>query len=221
MHFCYSPTRYRPTSHDIARLYNAHETRWGLPGMIGSIDCTHVVWRMCLTSLRAQFMRGDHQYPTIMMEAVVSNDLWFWHAYCGPAGSNNDINVLNQSPLFNNEMHGTALKCPFHVNVREYKRGYYLADGIYPTWSVFVKSFPFPADPKEKMFKKVQESARKDVERGFGVLKSKWGIINRLQRSRKRQKTKCGLCMYHIAQYDFKARRKCNLTQLRDGPSNQ
>ncbi|XP_071727326.1 uncharacterized protein [Rutidosis leptorrhynchoides] len=35
-----------------------------------------------------------------MLEAVASYDLWIWHAYFGPAGSNNDINVLNQSDLF-------------------------------------------------------------------------------------------------------------------------
>ncbi|KAI3704588.1 hypothetical protein L1987_74813 [Smallanthus sonchifolius] len=92
-----------PTSHGVALLYNTHEEKHGIPGMLGSIDCTHFVWRMCPTSLRGQYMRGDHQYPTIMLEAVASNDLWFWHAFCGPPGSNNDINVLQQSPLFTDE----------------------------------------------------------------------------------------------------------------------
>ncbi|KAJ0429180.1 putative harbinger transposase-derived protein [Helianthus annuus] len=90
----------RPTSHDIALLYQAHEDRHHLPGMLGSLDCTHFVWRMCPTELRGQYMRGDHQYPTVMLEAVASQDLWIWHAFCGPAGSQNDINVLQQSPLF-------------------------------------------------------------------------------------------------------------------------
>ncbi|KAI3826312.1 hypothetical protein L1987_00358 [Smallanthus sonchifolius] len=172
----------RPTSHDITLLYNAHEVKHGIPGMVGSIDCTHFVWRNCPTSLRGQYMRGDHQYPTIMLEAVASNDLWFWHAFCGSPCSNNDINVLQQSSLFTNEEHGTAPNCPFVVNGRLYKRGYYLTDGIYPTWSTFVKSFPYPTIPKEKTFKKVQESARKDAERAFGVLKGKWGILRRPNR---------------------------------------
>ena len=50
----------RPTSHDIALLYQAHEERHHLPGMLGSLDCTHFVWRMCPTELRGQYMRGDH-----------------------------------------------------------------------------------------------------------------------------------------------------------------
>ena len=165
----------RPTSHDIARLYEAHEERHHIPGMIGSLDCTHFVWRQCPNELRGQYKRGDHQYPTIMMEAVASHDLWIWHAFFGPPGSNNDINVLMQSPLFLTERNGTAPKCLFVVNGRTYKRGYYLTDGIYHTWSTFVKVFNYPTNPKEK----VQESARKDVERAFGVLKGRWGILSR------------------------------------------
>jgi len=86
---------------------------------------------------------------------------------------------INQSPLFLPEQNGTAPKCPMYVHGRLYKRGYYLIDGIYPTWSVFVKATQYPTDPKDKRFKKVQESARKDVERGFGILKAKWGILKR------------------------------------------
>ncbi|GKD47639.1 ALP1-like protein [Tanacetum coccineum] len=40
------------------------------------------------------------KYPTIMLEVVASQDLWIWHAFYGMAGANNDINVLDNSPLF-------------------------------------------------------------------------------------------------------------------------
>ncbi|XP_022031374.1 uncharacterized protein LOC110932340 [Helianthus annuus] len=145
----------RPTSHDVALLYQAHEEKHHLPGMLGSLDCTHFVWRMYPTELRGQYMRGDHSHPTVMLEAVASQDLWIWHAFCGPAGSQNDNNVLQQSPLFLTERNGTAPKCPFYVNNHLYKRGYYLTDGIYPTWSVFEKSFPYPHIVKEKKFKRM------------------------------------------------------------------
>ena len=156
-----------PTSHDIAILYEAHEEKHGIPGMIGSIDCTHWDWRNCPTSLRGQFHRGDHQYPTMILEAVASNDLWIWHAYFGTAGSNNDINVLQRSPLLQADIQGKAPRCPFVLNNRTYNGGYYLADGIYPKWPIFVKTILYPSDEKEEKYKKVQESARKDVERTF------------------------------------------------------
>nr|XP_043624125.1 uncharacterized protein LOC122595753 [Erigeron canadensis] len=40
-------------------------------------------------------------------------------------------------------------------------------------------AYPHPVDPKEVKFKRVQEAARKDVERAFGVLKGKWKILER------------------------------------------
>jgi hypothetical protein len=41
--------------------------------------------------------------------------------------------------------------------------GYYLADGIYPSWATFVKTIPEPQGMKKKYFAEVQEACRKDV----------------------------------------------------------
>ncbi|GJY51775.1 hypothetical protein Tco_0442622 [Tanacetum coccineum] len=51
------------------------------------------------------------------------------------------------------------------------------ADGIYPERANIVKIFPCPQDPKRKKSKEMQEAARKDVERAFRVLQSRWAII--------------------------------------------
>lgn len=65
----------------------------------------------------------------------------------------------------------------FTANRRPYNMAYYLADGIYPKWPVFISSPTAATDPKVQLFKAKQESARKDVKRAFGVLKMRWGII--------------------------------------------
>ncbi|XP_057452643.1 uncharacterized protein LOC130744479 [Lotus japonicus] len=44
-------------------------------------------------------------------------------------GSNNDITVLNQSPVFNEVLRGAAPMVKFRVNETMYHMGYYLADG--------------------------------------------------------------------------------------------
>ena len=106
-----------------------------------------------------------------MLEAVASYDLWIWHAFFGMAGSNNDINVLNFSPLFKEIKNGTAPPSPFEVNGHHYERGYYLADGIYPPWATLVKAPRAPTDAKRQKFKKYQESAERMLNVLSGYLR--------------------------------------------------
>ena len=55
--------------------------------------------------------------------------------------------------------------------------GYYLADGIYPTWATLVKSITKPMGNKNQYFARAQEGARKMVKRAFGVLQSRFAIV--------------------------------------------
>ncbi|XP_075473436.1 protein ANTAGONIST OF LIKE HETEROCHROMATIN PROTEIN 1-like [Primulina tabacum] len=166
----------RPNADDIQCLLQMHEEKHKFPGMLGSLDCMHWQWKNCPVAWKGQFTRG-HGSPTIVLEAVASQDLWIWHAFFGVAGSRNDINVLYESPIFNNILQENAPEINFTVNVTHYTKGYYLTDGIYPEWATFVKAFPCPEYPERRLFKERQESARKDVERAFGVLQSRWAIV--------------------------------------------
>ncbi|GJX09946.1 nucleotide-binding alpha-beta plait domain-containing protein, partial [Tanacetum coccineum] len=78
--------------------------------------------------------------------------LWIWHGFFGVSGANNDINVLDNSLLFDDLLDNIAPVAPFVVNGVGFGKGYYLADKTYP-------------------------HARNDVERAFGVLQGRWGII--------------------------------------------
>jgi hypothetical protein len=97
----------KPTSEDIQRLLQVAEQR-GFPGMLDSLDCMHWEWQNCPVAWKGQFTRGDYKVPTIILEVVASYDLWIWHAFFGAAGSNNDINVLDQTPLFTEQLQGKA-----------------------------------------------------------------------------------------------------------------
>ena len=90
--------------------------------------------------------------------------------YFGVAGSNNDINILDNSTLLHDLMHGRAPQADFQVNNNNYKFGYYLTDGIYPDYAIFVKTLPAPSSEKRKYFVERQEGERKEVERGFCAL---------------------------------------------------
>lgn len=82
-----------------------------------------------------------------MLEIVVSYDLWILHAFF-VAGSNNDMNVFNQSPLFIDVLKDEASHMNFMVNGHEYKQRYYLGDGIYPRRPVFMKTVLLPQTSK-------------------------------------------------------------------------
>uniref|UniRef100_A0A0D3CAL4 Mediator complex subunit 15 KIX domain-containing protein n=1 Tax=Brassica oleracea var. oleracea TaxID=109376 RepID=A0A0D3CAL4_BRAOL len=103
---------------------------------------------------------------------------WEWKN-CPTAwkGTLNDINVLDRSPVFDDILQGRAPKVKFKVNNHTYRMTYYLTDGIYPNWATFIQSIPLPQGPKAQKFAEKQESVRKDVERAFGVLQSRFAIV--------------------------------------------
>ncbi|CAL8153400.1 unnamed protein product [Prunus armeniaca] len=75
----------KPTPRDLQRLLQKVEAR-DFPGMIGSIDCIDYGNR-----------KGQ---KSIILEAVASFNCWVWHAFFGVVGSQNDLNVLGQSSVF-------------------------------------------------------------------------------------------------------------------------
>ncbi|XP_074323389.1 uncharacterized protein LOC141660311 [Apium graveolens] len=166
----------KPNSTDVQRLLQMGEAR-GFPGMMGSIDRMHWQWKNCPKAWKGMFMSGRKGVATIILEAVASSDLWIWHAFVGVAGSNNGLNILDRSPLFDDVLHGRAPEVNFTINENNYNMRYYLTDVIYPEWSTFVKTIPRPQSEKIKLFSKYQESQRKDVERAFGVLQSRFAIV--------------------------------------------
>ncbi|XP_075650080.1 uncharacterized protein LOC142620621 [Castanea sativa] len=149
----------KPNNKDIARLL-AHGERRGFPGMLSSIDCVHWKWKNCPSAWKGQYY-GHIREPTIILEAVASYDLWIWHAFFGLPETNNDINVLERSHIFN-----------------ELAKGHAPA----PKWETFLKTIPTPQGPKRKLFAVAQEAYRKDVKRAFGVLQAHFAIVRGLAR---------------------------------------
>ncbi|XP_047942804.1 uncharacterized protein LOC125189584 [Salvia hispanica] len=168
----------KPTSDKCQRLLDMHGAVHSFPGMMGNIECMHWEWKNCPVAWKGQFTTGfKSKHPSMILEAVADYCLRIWHAYFGVAGSNNDINILQSSPLFNDKCRREGPEISFVTNGTQYRMGYYLADGIYPRWSVFVKTLRQPAGARRQYFARKQEAARKDVERAFGVLQSRWAII--------------------------------------------
>ncbi|XP_062188824.1 uncharacterized protein LOC133892101 [Phragmites australis] len=165
-----------PTSVDMQHLLQIGQG-CGFPGMLGSIGCMHWKCENCPPKWMRRLNHSDYGAATIFLEVVASQDLWIWHGFFGVVGSNNDIIVLNQSPSFTEVLKGQAPQVQFSINKRQYDIGYYLADGIYPEWTAFVKTIPHPQTEKEQLFAQYLEEARKDAQRAFGVLQSRFPIV--------------------------------------------
>ncbi|XP_022032944.1 uncharacterized protein LOC110934058 [Helianthus annuus] len=158
----------KPTWYDLQQIYEVHSNQHGLPGMIGSLDCHYWWWYNCLTAWRGQHTRGDQDGPSVILQAVASQDLWVWSAYFGVVGSCNDINVFEQSTLVEDYISGRAAKASFYANGKYYPHGYYLCDGIYPRYSIVMKMFRDPYDEKKLTFKKFKSFRGRTLRDAFG-----------------------------------------------------
>jgi hypothetical protein len=97
--------------------------------------------------------------------------------------SNNNINVMNQLLLFIDIIRGHTSEVSFTVNRHEHHMKYYLADGIYPSWPVFMKGVFVLQQEKHRFFSTKQWTLRKDVDCAFGLLKKRINILAILSRS--------------------------------------
>ena len=98
-------------------------------------------------------------------------------------GSCNDLNILDNSPLIDDVFAGRfPPPLTYRIGQKERRRPHYLADGIYPSWSIFVQSYKNPSTEEQRHFEMKQESCRKDVERAFGVLQAKFQVVARPSR---------------------------------------
>jgi hypothetical protein len=160
---------------DARNIVSLHERVHKIPGMMGSLDVTKVHWKKCPSAWKGQF-QGREKIASIGLEAVVDTNLWFWHAAFGYPGTLNDINVWEPSLLYESMIDGRHEELDFEymVDGEVFVKLLYLVDGIYPPLTRFLSS---ESDPHTKLaysYARDQEAFRKDVERGFGVLKLKF-----------------------------------------------
>jgi hypothetical protein len=171
-----------PSKGDVKRVTDLHADVHGVPGMLGSLDCLHVYWKNCPVAWQGQFKNGRYKYSSVVVEAMVDHNLWFWHASIGHAGTNSDTNIWDVSPLLQallTDKWSREVDIEFMIDGQVFDKVWILVDGIYPPIARFVKTLSFPIGHVKKLFAKWQESARKDVERAFGVLTRKFQILAR------------------------------------------
>jgi Plant transposon protein len=172
-----------PTQAERRRILAVNK-RKGFPGCFASWDCKHFVWDKCPVALQGQHKgHAEGGKHTKIMEAIADDSCYFWFINFGSPGSLNDINVLDKSSIVGALLSGHLnLKTePYTLNGKSRDWMYFLADGIYPNWAIFVKTIPKAArsSKSEEIFAAKQEGIRKDVERAFGILVKKFHLLAR------------------------------------------
>jgi Plant transposon protein len=161
---------------DAHRATDLHLQQHGVDGMLKLLDCVHVGWKNCPVAWQGAF-QGKEKAPTIVLEAVADYNLWIMHAAFGFAGSLNDNNMWEQSPLLKLFVDGTFAKdidFEFEIAGKVFHCCWFLVDGIYPGLARFAKTIDEPLGHGKKLYAVWQEASGKDVERAFGVLRKKF-----------------------------------------------
>ena len=100
------------TSADMQHVLGLHKHVHGVLGVLGLLDCLHIHWKIVL--LLTGIISWERRiYTKIVLEALADNNLWFWHAAFGFAGSSNDMNILDISRLHSFLLDGSHAKLSF------------------------------------------------------------------------------------------------------------
>jgi len=136
-----------PHDEEVKRMLERNAAR-GMPGCIGSLDCSHWEWAACPQGLAEQYQNCKKR-RSIVMETVCDEDLYIWHIFIGAPGSLNDLNVLRISPAYFDAVEGVwpPKSFSFCVNGCSRRLLYYLTDGAYSKYPFFVSPYPNPILP--------------------------------------------------------------------------
>jgi len=171
------------TRADLARVMAMHHDQHGVNGFAFSIDCWHLHWKNCPSAWKGQ-LEGKEGMATLVMEAGIDFNLWIWHSMFGFPGTMNDIQIWEQSKHYLSIISGEWANFvdpvePFRIGNMMTTKAFFPVDGIYPLLTRFCKTITVPQNPAQTKYAAWQVAVRKDVERGFGVLGSKFRILIR------------------------------------------
>nr|CAI5854433.1 unnamed protein product [Callosobruchus analis] len=135
------------------------------PGIIGCIDCTHVV----ITSPggpHAELFRNRKQSFSINVQVVGGPDQEIYDIVARYPGSYHDSNIFNRS----------SIKSRLE---RRLLPGYVLGDSGYPLLPYLLTPYHVPRTPAQIRYNEAHTKTRNTVERLFGSLKRKFPCLRR------------------------------------------
>ena len=190
------------TEREKVRIINAFKERSKMPNVLGAIDGTHIKIRASKENKRDYFSRY-HQYDVIC-QGIVDSKTKFIDVVAGFPGSMHDSRVLRNTPIC--RLIDSGFKTPVMsvegINIAPYLVG----DRAYPISKSILKPFSdSTTNPEEQNFNKELSRARVAVECAFGLLKSRFRILNKAMEDSLKivNKTIVACCVLHSICIDF------------------
>ena len=153
----------------------------GLPGCVGSMDCTHIKWFLCPKKERHNAI-GKEGFPTIAFQVCVDHSKRVLSVSQHFLGNINDKTICKNDLFSLGIMHGALKNIKYQLWDASGKKyncqgGYIIVDGGYIDHICFIDPDKHRLTRDEVLFAEWLESVRKDVECFFGILKIRWRLF--------------------------------------------
>jgi hypothetical protein len=174
-----------PLGRRLVRTAAGFQSKQNFPNCIGAIDGSHIYVAAPSNTVVAADHRNRYKSFSILLQGVVNSKCYFTSINTGPPGSLHDSAHFKTTELYRKVEEG--IMGGFHDDPLSWGGGlsfppYIVADRGYPLLSWCITPFKLgpmgtPLSQEEAWFNRKHSSTRMSVERGFGILKSRFREI--------------------------------------------
>jgi hypothetical protein len=176
---------YLPKTQEELRSTEHKFAKSGFPGAFLSLDVVHCMWKSCPMKY-THLCSGKEGFPTLAWNCGVDRTGICTHVSGPHVGARNDKTIALVDELIqtlHNNLNQLFSDYQFdltdeHGSVRTFKGVYALVDGGYHFWRCLMCGNAHEVEPFAARFAKRLESARKDPERFFGILKKRFYLLD-------------------------------------------
>lgn len=169
-----------PKENDVKSIVESFWKKWKFPNCVGCIDGKHV--RIKKPRHSGSMFRNYKQFFSIILQAVAGPNYKFLAIHVGAYGKESDGGVFSHSSLSKKleegalgvgrhcALPGTNIMVPYVL----------LGDEGYPLKTYLMRPFPVSKlGPMQTVFNKCLSKTRQVVECAFGIMTSKWRLLQR------------------------------------------
>ena len=136
----------------------------GFPGAIGLIDGTHIP--INVPPIGEYMYVNRKKFHSINVQAVCDHNAVFLDVVAQWPGSHHDSFILQASTIYDRFLHN------------EFGTAWLLEDSGYPLKDWLMTPISDPQSAEERRYNRAHRKTRSKVERSFGILKSRWRILD-------------------------------------------